>query len=954
MVKLNFLSYNATSIRGKLLELNSHFDAFSSDVDVISITETWLNESVLDGEILFNSNYSVHRRDRDISTSKKRDGGGVMIAVNSKYRNIRRSDFEGNCEIIWIEVPIENNRKVFIGTVYLPPDADNSHITCFEDSLEKVCMATDHNDCILLFGDFNMSDALWIKRGPHAVCSNASEVCSKTSRLLEILSSFDLKQHNILPTCNQKPLDLVITNDVQVSVDHTDNPTSSTHLALDICANIPRIVQASPNHRVATYNFKKADFEFIRLVLSFLCWSTLINMTNVNSAIESLYNVIFAVLNECVPKVKFNRRRYPYWYSAELIALIKEKERMRRRYRATGGDKTSEEFLKFRRLRSEVKMFQKQCHADYVQRVGNEIKCNPKRFWSYVKSLKADKQIPNVITHNNSRLTTSRDIAKAFCDYFESVFIVTPDVLPVCKQHNGPLFRLPGVTPEKMKMEILKLKAGTSSGYGSIPTVFLKECVEQICIPLCSIFNLSVSSGEYPDMLKLNNVVPVYKQKGDKSCIQSYRPICIQPIISKLFERIINDSLRDHIKGIICDEQHGFCATRSTTTNLLQYKDFISDALDTNSQVHSIYTDFNKAFDTISHECLLLKLKHQFGVEGLSLRWFQSYLTRRFQRVVLNGEESHWVAVTSGVPQGSILGPSLFIMYVNDIPSYLERSNCLMFADDLKIYKKISSLSDCNELQNDLHHLLRWCKEWRLSLNLRKCFSMNFTLKRKLCISNQYCIDDQVLENVSKIKDLGVYFKPDLSFNQHITFVVNKAFRMLGFVKRFSRSFKDVGVMKTLYNSYVRSSLDYCSPVWSPCTTCMISKIERVQKLFVKYLCFKTGVTFSASRYEELSSHFQLTTLEKRREISDVLLFHKIINGKINCYYLTTAIHLNVPVRRTRHTVLFSCGKNCRILIRKNDFFPRVIRLTNKLDAIDFFHENCLSIKRKLTGPMPC
>ena len=207
-----------------------------------------------------------------------------------------------------------------------------------------------------------------------------------------------------------------------------------------------------------------------------------------------------------------------------------------------------------------------------------------------------------------------------------------------------------------------------------------------------------------------------------------------------------------------------FFPDRSTSTNLLCYKDFITSALDDGEQVHAIYTDFKKAFDTVPHELLLQKMHCQFGVPDNALKWFRSYLSNRFQRVVITGVSSDWAPVSSGVPQGSILGPSLFIMYINDLPLSLRSSECLLFADDVKIFKRITCVNDCLDLQNDVHFISEWCSKWKMKLNYTKCVFINFSLKRALNIDFSYFLDGIPLKHVTSVKDLGVFFSPDLSF----------------------------------------------------------------------------------------------------------------------------------------------------------------------------------------------
>ena len=549
--------------------------------------------------------------------------------------------------------------------------------------------------------------------------------------------------------------------------------------------------------------------------------------------------------------------------------------------------------------------------------------------------------------YKSNQFSSFSGIARAFGKYFESIFVLHSNpVIPDSCSRDVPLFSLPYVSPDDVKAVILNLNPHSARGYDNVPAVFLIRCADQLCFPLAEIFNLSVSLGEYPCLLKFNNIVPIYKFKGDKSCVESYRPISIQPVVSKIFERIVNNSLRKHLKAFLCDEQHGFVPKKSTLTNLSCYKDFITTSLDQGYQVHAIYTDFNKAFDSVCHEYLLHKMSTQFGIFGNDLKWFQSYLSNRFQRVLVHGEESEWAPVASGVPQGSILGPSLFLMYVNDIPESLQFCETLLFADDLKLFKRITCVQDCHVLQSALISLYHWCCKWKMSLNFHKCFYLNFSLKRSRNIDFDYDIHGTLLQSVSSIKDLGVYFSQNMCFSMHIHYVVKKAFRMLGFVRRTLKPFKDVTLLKIMYNAHVRSHLDYCSSIWSPQVKYLKDKIEKVQKVFIKELCFIEKVKFDSRLYFELCSQFGLATLENRRTVSDLLYFHKILHGRVNCAYLVSNIWFHLPLRRTRHTNVLTCDIQRGLSIRKADFIPRSISIVNSIPEIDFFDCDHSKMKR--------
>ena len=381
------------------------------------------------------------------------------------------------------------------------------------------------------------------------------------------------------------------------------------------------------------------------------------------------------------------------------------------------------------------------------------------------------------------------------------------------------------------------------------------------------------------------------------------------------------------------EKQHGFLKNKSYTTNFTCYSDFISKTFDEKSQTQSVYTDFQRAFDVVPHELLLLKINRQFGIHFNMFNWFSSYLHGRMQRVVLNGNQSDWYSVTSGVPQGSILGPTLFLMYMNDIFDCLQYSELLLFADDCKIFRKITCKNDCLLLQDDINRIFAWCTKWQMKLHPDKCFFMNFTLKKSRDVVHDYSIGPILLKRIYVMKDLGVYFKPNLNFNYHISKITSKSMQMLGFIKRVTRDFKDVKTLHALYNSLVRSRLEFCSQIWNPSARVHSNKLERVQKKYVKYVCYKSNIIYDHFSYEELCLHFNLKTLQSRRYITDLRFLQKILSNNINCPYLVSEVGLRVPHRVLRDKPTFSVQS--RLNVREDNFFPRTLALSNRLNLYD-------------------
>lgn len=322
------------------------------------------------------------------------------------------------------------------------------------------------------------------------------------------------------------------------------------------------------------------------------------------------------------------------------------------------------------------------------------------------------------------------------------------------------------------------------------------------------------------------------------------------------------------------------------------------------------------------------------------LNLLKSYVNSREQRVTIQSVNSEYLNVKSGVPQGSILGPLMFVLYINDLPSVLSCSTISMYADDSKFYKEIKTLEDCEDFQQDLNNVVIWCKKWFLKLNLNKCKSITFTNKRNVT-DKQYILESIMLEKVKEIRDLGVLLSSSLNFNDHIDQICSKGFRMSGFIKRNCKSFKSPDTLLMLYQSLVRSQLEYCSQVWSPHTKSYTDKIERIQKSFLNFLSFNYNVIDVKSSYADKCKAFKLVRLDVRRNVLDLSFLHSIVNATINDAYLLAQLPFHAPYRKTRNTQCFK-PPVCRLNIRKFSYMPRVVQTFNNLSNTTRFKHLCV------------
>ena len=418
-----------------------------------------------------------------------------------------------------------------------------------------------------------------------------------------------------------------------------------------------------------------------------------------------------------------------------------------------------------------------------------------------------------------------------------------------------------------------------------------------------------------PDDWKSALVAPVYK-KGPKSKPSNYRPISLTCIASKLMEHILVSNIMTHFDShdILNPFQHGFRSKHSCETQLISFTQEIFDNLEKEKQTYLIVMDFSKAFDKVDDNLLIYKL-FNLGVNLKAVSWIKSFLHDRNQSVVVEGKQSPTVPVLSGVPQGSVLGPCLFLAYINDLPDSL-KSRARLFADDTIVYLTINSKSDSETLQSDLHKLEEWESTWSMEFNPDKCEVIRISNKHKP-IMYPYKLHGIELKSTETAKYLGVTIRKDLNWKTHIENISNKASNTLKFIKRNIQT-NNQKLKETAYNTYVRPQLEYCAPVWHPWHETFSYKIERVQRAAARYVLNDYSSTSSVT---EMLHILNWQTLENRRIQNSLIMFYKIQNQLVNVdhHHLTETRNLRffVPYSRTKYHM--------------NSYFPRTIRYWNSL-----------------------
>ena len=916
-------------MRGLRTKTTQVFSATSdNEYDVLAFTETWLNANIYSSEI-FSNNMLVFRSDRNYIDTAKTRGGGVLLAISNTFNSVLLDTSTLVQDTPYIDVVgckiSFNNVRYHVFCVYIPPKTTVNGYEIFFDNFSQLCFQLEN---LIIVGDFN--------------CSNFETAASNT--LYSFYSNFtsfaNLQQLNKVRNAHNVVLDLVLSNIPNCDVYRDLNPIVQEdlyHPALGISISFRKdhVINFPSSSCSKTYNFRKANFNTLYSLLSDCNWSCLNEFTDVNLACKAFYEKLYTVFDVCVPKFSGQKHKFPSWYTPELRRNIALKNSYRRKFKKYRRFCDHSEFVKIRRL---VKSQISRDFEKYTTDISNRLCKEPQYFWQYVRSKKSQTRIPGILTHNNTNFCNPSDIVEAFASYFQSVYTTDDESVQEGINNysniNGstfPSINIHHITPLDVEKALTELKPKMSSGLDQVPCFVAKDCKSVFTTPLTYIFNLSLRTCTFPNEWKLAKISPVLKS-GDSMYINNYRPIALISVFSKVFELVIHNKLFPFLKCIITSNQHGFFPGRSTLTNLSCFTQYVASQLDTRRQVDCIYLDISKAFDRILHSKLLFKLS-SYGFSENMIKFIETYLLNRQQVVCYNGFNSKFFHQSSGVPQGSVLGPLLFLLYVNDLTSPI-CNKTLLFADDLKIFRTINSVNDCLELQKDLETIANGCNANGLELNTLKCKVVSYSRKKSEILYN-YIISGKIIERTDTVKDLGVQFDKRLTFSDHLDTIIQTSFKILGFIVRTCVCFNNNNTIKILYTALIRSKLEYCSIIWSTSYVTQSIRLESIQRRLLKYLYKGEFGRFPHRGFDqnELLTHFNLSKLENRRKISAVRIMFKLLHGKIDCPELLSQVSFYVPRIHSRQNNMFLCPKaKTNVLI--NSPMYKMMKLGNELVEI--------------------
>ena len=763
----------------------------------------------IDGYDLFtNSNY------------KDADTRGVCIYTRS---DLQASEVEIPSKLlfkdsVWVTIPDKANKLTLIGNVYrsgTPSKAKTLDNNLHE--LIKYFSLSKKFDKVIITGDFNHSSVKWKEDGSFTSTDPADE------DFIECIRDSFLHQHVLKPTRivenHQSLLDLILSNDPDIvnNIEYDMHIGNSDHISLIF--EVPTDIDIADNVDVRVkYKYSKANIQAIKQKLN-IDWEIELKDKSSEEAYKIFCDKYYSAIDAHVPKYKNVNKNIlptkPVWMTRQTEKLVKEKHHAWIRYLNTKHPKCYEAY---KYARNKVSHALQVDRRRYETGIALEIRKNVKAFWKYVnKNKKLKKKIPNLLRKDKTLAQTDKEKADTLNQQFESVFTVEGELPPFPDRNISSLLQSIVITEEMVQKKLKNLRVDKSPGLDNIHPFILNHCSTVLSKPLQIIYQISLGTGILPSVWKDGLISPLFK-KGKRNLPVNYRPVCLTSIPCKTLESLIVDEIHNHIllNNLKQEKQHGFTIKRSTITNLLQAINIWLDALSHNIPVDVIYFDYSKAFDKVPHQRLLKQLE-SLGIKSQVLSWISNFLTGRTQRVTVNGIKSNPVLVTSGVPQGSVLGPILFLLYIMDAPDQVNNFMSL-FADDSKLFCPLLELGlSTSQLQEDISALSIWSNKMLMSYNTDKCHTLHLGRNNPICEdptqvyqlpimqnvlsksnSQSYDLKLYELKPVEAEKDLGVLVDNRLNFNHHIDAKISKAYSMLAGIRKIFK-FINSDIFSRLY-----------------------------------------------------------------------------------------------------------------------------------------------------------
>ena len=832
----SFLHCNARSLSKNHENLDILLSSVQHKFSVIGISETWLN--IKSPPLFAIEGYTQIRKDRGYGR-----GGGVLMYVSDNLSFKPRNDLSSICktaECLCIEVDLPKEKNFIVCLVYRPPSND---VPSFLDDLESLLFTINSsNKSICVMGDFNI-DLL--------------NHCQNSLRFQNILDS------NAFCTMIDKPSRVSEHSSTlldNIFVKSTKEYSQSGLFYSEISDHLPVFCllynnQASGIRERKLNRKRHITDEKISLLDSDLRlekWDDVLICEDVEEAYDVFWKKFHYYFDKHFPYEEPKQKRHTSskpWITEGILRSIKKRNAMYKKSINTPSEENTKQYKKYRnKLTSIIRSSRKLFYSRQLENASGNMSST----WRVIKGILSGKKgiskIPEKIISEGTDITAAEEIANSFNTFFANVGPSQASKI----NKEGTNFRKYLKDPSEFSLfleptdciEILhivnELKNSHSCGHDEVSTYLLKKIIGSIITPLVHICNISLLTGVFPSSFKLAKVIPIHK-KDDTMVISNYRPISILPAFSKILERVVYDRLYKFLDNnlFLNPEQYGFRQSHSTDLALLKFFDRVSTALAHREHAVGVFMDLSKAFDTLDHSIILSKLQY-YGVRGIAYQWFSSYLTRRRQFTYCHSVNSDILFLKCGVPQGSILGPLLFLIYINDICNVSNVLSYTLFADDTTVFYSHHDIQSLEQTMNqELPKLTLWFRSNALSLNVQKTNFMHFK-GRKSCHNQSLDIklDGVSIERRTCTKFLGVFINDKLTWNDHVNHVAIPISRNIGIMYKV-KSFVSDKILLMLYNTLILPYISYCNILWATSKS-MINIILLLQKKAVR-ICTRSG-----------------------------------------------------------------------------------------------------------------
>ena len=643
----------------------------------------------------------------------------------------------------------------------------------------------------------------------------------------------------------------------------------------------------SNGHLSMTYrNFRKFDRQNFRNDIMSQSWDNVYESSNPNKMWQQWKGTFLAIANKHAPlKTMRVRARSSPWITSELKDLMHSRDILKIKAIRSNDPRDWALFKKQRNLVNKQIQLAKQI---YYQNSFNDHIGDSRKTWQTINELtsrKSGKTSVTALKVNGTSITNPLEISKEFNNHFANIGPkLASEINNNGENHQRYLtgtdkrFELHPTNSNKVFSLLNKLDKSKATGLDNISARLVRECADIISVPICDIFKQSIRQGIFPDDWKNARVTPLFKQ-GDRGNVNNYRPISVIPIVAKVFERIVYEQLYAYLEEheILCKNQSGFRAIHSTVTALLEATDAWAYNIDIGKINAVIFLDLKKAFDTVDHQILLSKLKN-YGIFGNSFKWFESYLDNRIQKCSVNGSFSSSCSLKCGVPQGTILGPLLFLLYINDLPNCLSNCEPRMYADDTHLTYADNNLENIQLcLNEDLKNVFNWLQANKLTLNMTKTEYMLIGSRQRLSTltaSPEIAMNGTQVKQVEATKSLGVTIDNKLDWHSHIEKLTKKIASGIGAIKRV-RHLIPGPTLQHIYQALIKPHFDYCDIVWGGCGSTLKIKLQKLQNRAARVLTFSDYDANATELFETLG----WKDLTQQQQVHKATMVFKCLHG---------------------------------------------------------------------------